>query len=313
MVLDTDSSGKIDTTSQAYMDTIANKLKTLQSGMSSIMGSISCPKDSPCFIKEKNKVLKSTFNATKQNMEMAPLELSLAEKNMYEYNNGVPGGDFKYQRLIVDRFAQTAQELEQNSIEKQQEFMTDLIQALRQYQGEQLFAIRTEELLKTRQQEKALLLKKLDLYKKILHTSQRKVTYEDQDASTGYMYRRVLLFFYYGAIICYIIFGNFIPDKLYVSKSVWLVIVIACIIPVLLNILIKWIFIIGDVIAYWFKNDMPYRDVYSDLKESTNYYKVSPGSGIEEAPLPPPLQPLGTPISGSTTYNTLGVAAPPPY
>ena len=127
------------------------------------------------------------------------------------------------------------------------------------------------------------------------------------------MYRRVLLFFYYGAIICYIIFGNFIPDKLYVSKSVWLVIVIACIIPVLLNILIKWIFIIGDVIAYWFKNDMPYRDVYSDLKESTNYYKVSPGSGIEEAPLPPPLQPLGTPISGSTTYNTLGVAAPPPY
>ena len=146
--------------------------------------------------------------------------------------------------------------------------MADLTQALRQYKAQVPLLERTRELLKTRQQEKADLIKKIDLYKKILYTNERKVIYENKDTSNIYTYRRAMLFLYYAAIVCYIIFGNFIPDRLYAKYSVWLIIVIVSIIPIILNMVIRWIFIIGEVTVYWFKNDMPHRDIYSKLEEN---------------------------------------------
>jgi hypothetical protein len=49
--------------------------------------------------------------------------------------------------------------------------------------------------------------------------------------------------------------------------SVWMIIVIASIIPIILNMVMRWVFIIGEVISYWIKNEMPYRDVYAELKD----------------------------------------------
>ena len=103
------------------------------------------------------------------------------------------------------------------------------------------------------------------------------VVYENKDATGMYTYRRAMLFLYYAAIVCYIIFGNFIPDRLYAKYSVWLIIVIVSIIPIILNMVIRWIFIIGEVTVYWFKNDMPHRDIYSKLEENDYFilYKIS--------------------------------------
>ena len=74
-----------------------------------------------------------------------------------------------------------------------------------------------------------------------------------------------MIFIYYAAVIGYIIFSNFIPDKLYMKFSVWMIIVIASIIPIILNMVMRWVFIIGEVISYWIKNEMPHRDVYAEL------------------------------------------------
>ena len=75
-----------------------------------------------------------------------------------------------------------------------------------------------------------------------------------------------MLFLYYTAMVCYIIFGNFIPDNLYNNKSVWLIIVIVSLIPIILNLVIKWIFIIFSVLGYWF-NELTHKDIYSELGE----------------------------------------------
>jgi len=257
----------LDAKTQTFMDVISSKIGDLSKGLSEALLNIRLTPGSDSYKKIHTKQLRDKYNASKQTYEHAPLDLSLAEKNMYEYNSGNEGGDMVYTSLIVDRFATTAKELQQNSIEKQQEFMANLAQALRQHQAQTVLLNRTEELLQTRQKENDDLNNKIELYNKLLHTNQRKVVYELKDSSSLYTWRRVILFFYYGAIIVYIIFGNFIPDKLYSKVSVWLIIIILCVIPIILNLIMKWIFVIGEVIGYWFKNDMPHRDVYADLKD----------------------------------------------
>lgn len=246
-----------------------SKLTTLANSLSSdIVNQITNPPGSPVYKSRQDVILKQKFVDASNNYRDAPYELSLAEKNYYVYNKGGnPGeGNDIYNMLIIDRFATTAEELKKNSIEKQQEFMASITQNIKQYQGIMLTANRTEQLLKVREKENADLIKKLDMYNRILQTSERKVDYELKDTVSLHTYRRVMLFLYYSAIVCYIIFSNFIPDKLYVNKSIWLIIVIASLIPIILNLLIKWIFIIGDVLAYWFK-DRPHKDIYADLNE----------------------------------------------
>jgi hypothetical protein len=250
----------------SYINAISDKITTLAASISGVIGDqLLCPVGSDCYINKKKIDLTNKLNKAQQNLKDAPLELSLAEKNLYVFNDGQPDGEFVYNTIIIDRFATTAEDLKRNSINKQQEYMSNLAQNLKQHQAELLFKTRTDELLKTRQNENDELHKKINLYDRILQTNERKVVYENNDMNSIYMYRRIMLFLYYGAIICYIIFGNFIPDKLYTKYSVWAIIIIVSIFPIILNLLMKWIFIIGSVIVFWFKKEMPYRDVYADL------------------------------------------------
>ena len=240
------------------------KLQSLIASIPSLTSLVNCTPDSACFKKKHNvKLAQILIDAQKTNIN-SPLELSLAEKNFYEYNEGDEGGETIYNNLIIDRFAKTAEELRKNSVEKQQEFMIELSQNLKQYKTDTNALERNKQLLATRQKEQRDLIKNINILDRIVKTNERKVVYEEKDTEGLYTYRRILLFFYYSALVGYIIFSNFIPDKLYMKYSVWLVIIIAAVIPIILNILIKWIFIIGDVVYYWAK-DIPHKDVYIDL------------------------------------------------
>jgi hypothetical protein len=240
------------------------KLQSLIASIPSFSSFANCTPGSACFKKKHNmKLAKILVDAQQTNLN-SPLELSLAEKNFYEYNEGDEGGETIYNNLIIDRFAKTAEELRKNSVEKQQEFMIELSQNLKQYKTDTNALERNKQLLATRQKEQRDLIKNINILDRIVKTNERKVVYEEKDTDGLYTYRRILLFFYYSAIVGYIIFANFIPDKLYMKYSVWLVIIIAAVIPIILNILIKWMFIIGDVVYYWAK-EIPHKDVYIDL------------------------------------------------
>ena len=228
------------------------------------INAINCMPGSVCYRQKHSGILQNNLNNAQAKLANAPLELSLAEKNFYEYNEGEEGGETIYKNLIIDRFAKTAEELRKNSVERQQEFMLELTQALKQYRVDLAALERNKQLLVLRGKENQTLIKNINVLDRMVKTNERKVVYEDNDTEGLYTYRRVLLFLYYSAIVIYIIFSNFIPDKLYLKYSVWIIIIIVSIIPIILNMLMKWVFVIGDVIYYWFK-EIPHKDVYIDL------------------------------------------------
>ena len=270
---------------------VANSIGTGASGAMHSSASTS-----PAEMTRLNSEYKTAYDAAKNIMDEAPMDLSTAEKNYYVYNEGQSGGNQIYNALIIDRFAKTAQEFRTNSIDMQQQFMADLSQALRQYQAEMTFLAQSQKLLKARQEEHKLLIKNINYYQKIVQTSERKVVYENKNMDSLHTYRRLMIFIYYAALIGFIIFGNFIPDQLYLKYTVWLVLVIVAIIPIILNIVIKWLFIFYDLLSYWF-GELPHKDVYVNL-----------GNPTKEKPPPPPLTQLSS-LSGTPTEITANMSS----
>ncbi len=249
------SAGDINSgSSDSSSSRIVNNLKNM----------ITCNPTTDCYKTNRNAYLLEKYNKANLNHISAPIDLSRAEKNYYVFNEGNIGGEEAYNSLIIDRFSNTAKELEKNSIDKQQEFMGNVSQLLKQYQAAVLFKAHTNNLLKMRENEQHDLIKNINYYKKITQTSERKVVYQNKNMDTLYIYRRFMVFIFYGAIVCFIVFGNFIPDQLYKKYSVWLVIIILAIFPIILNIIIMWLFTLYDTVSYWF-SEIPQKDVYSNL------------------------------------------------
>ena len=241
---------------------------------------ISCQPGSECYKTKRTKKLQDAWDNRAIQFRDAPIDLSRAEKNYFLYNKGDSGGEDLYDKTIIARFARTAEQFKQNSIEMQQQFMVDLAQALKQYEEQVIFKVQSDKLLKTREEEQKVLKKNINYYQKIVQTSERKVVYENQNMDSLYMYRRIMFFIYYAALVFFIVFGNFITDKLYLKVSVWLVLVIAAVFPIILNMLIRWVFVIWDTLSYWLSdpNDgfgrfQRYKDPYYDI-----------GNPFDEAP-----------------------------
>jgi hypothetical protein len=270
--------------------------------MVQVINSISCPIGSECYKTKQNDRLKEMLDSNQKIANTIPLDLSQAEKNYYVYNGGNSGGREIYGKLIIDRFASTAAEFKKNSIDRQQQFMSDLLQSIKQYQSALLFQTQMTNLLRTKENEYNNLFKNVNYYQKVLQTSERKAVYENKNMDSLYLYRRILIFLYYACLVCFIIFGNFIPDKLYTKWSVWLIIVIVAVIPIILNMLMMWVFLLYDTLAYWFA-EIPYKDVYFNMGNP----------GAETPPESPPITPPApTPPPGGAGTFPGGTLTPPP-
>ena len=244
----------------------------------------------PAFKSAHNSELYAIYVKSQTDLSNASIDLSRAEKNYYVYNGGQNGGGQKYNKLIIDRFAKTADQFKKNSIEMQQEFMANLSQSIKQYQAEVTFQGQSAKLLKLRRKENDDLIKNIDYYNKIVQTSERKVVYENKNMDSLYMYRRIMVFIYYAAIVCFIVFGNFIPEQLYFKYSVWLIIVIACIFPLILNMMVKWSVMIYEMLSYWFSGPDPFRQYRPHY---TDVYKNLGNPADEAPPASDPFNSLG--------------------
>jgi len=275
-----DSSGPLNSKNDTNIAGMEEAITDVSSflKLDNIFDMINCRKGEECYKTRRNTYLKTNYDNQKKRYNSAPIDLSRAEKNYYVYNEGNPGGNDAYNELIIDRFSDSAKQFKKNSIGMQQEFMGNLSQSLKQYQSSVVFKDQLKNLLKMRENEKKSLIKNINYYKKIVQTSERKVVYENKNMDTLYIYRRLMIFVYYGIIICFIVFGNFIPDQLYKKYSVWLVLIIAAIFPIILNIITMWLFILYDTVTYWF-SDMPYKDVYINI-----------GNPYDEKPPAPPIK-----------------------
>lgn len=308
---------------QAFMDSVNSQLSTLSAALAGkvpgaaggsgggmgIVDTLTCPIGSECYKTKHNKYLQNKLEQAQRKLDSAPIDLSRAERNYYDYNAGETGGDTIYTTLISDRFAETANEFKKNSIDRQQQFMSDISQALRQYQSQSNFQSQADKLVEMRQAEQDELIKNINYYQKILQTSERKVVFENKNSDSLYSYRRMMVFVYYAGIICFILFGNFIPDKLYTKYSVWLLIVIVSIIPIILNIAIIWMFVYYDMLAYWFE-ELPHRDVYKKLGEPASRMPMPSSATAPPRACRPTIAATSTSTSASGSTSTSTSTAP---
>jgi hypothetical protein len=255
-------------------------------GSAEVMNLLACQPGSDCYKTKRTKLLKKKWKANIKQYDTSPMDLSRGERNYYEYNKGENGGETIYNNIIIDRFAKTAQEFKVNSIDMQQQFMSDLTQTIKQYQAQLIFQIQIEKLLKTRREEQNVLKKNINYFQKIVQTSERKVVYESNNMTSLATYRRIMIFIYYGAIIFFVVFGNFITDKLYLKVSVWLILVIVSVFPIILNMLIMWVFVILDAISYWYTDPHYGYGRYNQYKDV--YYNMD--NPFDEAPPQPPIR-----------------------
>ena len=235
---------------------IANRLS--ESTFNALMCDDACQRN-------KNIIqLNNNYEREKTKAISLPQDLSKAERDYIVYKDG----EAVYNKTITDRFASTAEEYKKNSIKKQRAYMTDLAQTLKQYQSEKNIAVRAEELLVERQKEYERLNILYNKYERIVQTNERKVVYENKDMDWLFTWRRVMMFFYYTIIVAYLVYGDFFSKEQWKKFSVWIVLIIVGIIPFILNMIIKWLFIIKAYLSYLF-SEMPHKDVYMELDESS--------------------------------------------
>lgn len=238
-------------------------IKNINKLINTVSTTVTCGPETDCYKLKETTRLEQLKNTAEENKNNANAYISRAEKNLYLYKNN--NNETDYNSYIFDRFATKSRgEFRNNSIEKQQQYMRDVSQLLKQYQTEYDLFKNNKKLFVDRQKQNEALKMKLNKYEGTVQTSERKVMYEYKDMETMHLFRRVLLFFYYGIIVLYLVFGRFIPEQQYLQKSVWIILLIALCIPLMLDLVVKWIFILKDYVGYWLA-DIPHKDVYIDL------------------------------------------------
>lgn len=201
-----------------------------------------------CQKKRQGDAYKQKWDLAKKNYEKAPEEIKQAEKNYYLYDKGYGA----YKEMLYDRYAKTAEEFKTSSNKKHAELKEELDELLNNYDAGTIYLKRMNELLKIKLAEKEDLEKKIDNYIGYTETSGRKVIYEDRARDTLTLYRQGLLYLFFAIVILYIVFGNFIPDKMYKKWHVWLLFALFIILPYfLIDRLVKMLFAIYQYFSSW--------------------------------------------------------------
>lgn len=214
--------------------------------------------DTDCQKKRKGNEYKQKWDLAKKNCEKAPEEIRQAEKNYYIYDKGYGA----YKEMLYDRYSKTAAEFKLSSNKKHAELQEELQELLNNYDAGTIYLKRMNELLKIKLAEKEELDKKIDNYIGFTETSGRKVIYEDRERDTLTLYRKGLLYLFFFFIILYIVFGNFIPDKMYKKWQVWLIILMFIVVP---YFLIDWMVKMLFALYYYLSSWQLKKNVYKNL------------------------------------------------
>lgn len=211
-----------------------------------------------CQKKRKGDAYKQKWDLAKKNYKKAPEEILQAEKNYYLYDKGYGA----YKEMLYDRYAKTAAEFKTSSNKKHAELKEELDELLNNYDAGTIYLKRMNELLKIKLAEKEELEKKIDNYIGYTETNGRKVIYEDRARDSLTFYRQGLLYLFFFIVIFYIVFGNFIPDKMYKKWHVWLVFLMFIVVPYfLIDWTVKMLFAIYHYAKSWHLR----KNVYKNL------------------------------------------------
>ena len=226
--------------------------------LTTVSSSIVC--DDECQKRKQIDALKLKYDAAKQNVKDAPFELKTAEKNYYEYAEG----DEEYRKMLLERYTKTAKEMKKKSLIKHDEIMKDINILYKDLETTRIYEKRMIELLKIKTQEYDQLKQAVDQDLASTETNDRKVEYEDHEYQGLHSVRKWTTVFYYFLIPCYLYFSDFFAVARYKSVITWILLVIYCLFPLLINPLSKFIFFIKDQLNFYMNNKAS-KNVYEDI------------------------------------------------
>lgn len=207
---------------------------------------LSC--DADCQMKRKGLAYKQKWELAKKQYKEAPEEIKQAEKNYYIYDKGYGA----YKDMLYDRYSKTAAEFKSTSNKKYSDLYEMLKLLVKGYNEGTTYLKRMNELLQLKLVEKEKLEHDIDAYISFTETSGRKVIYEDRERDSLTTYRTFTIYIFYAIIILYIVFGNFIPNKVYNKWQVWLIFFLFIIFPYyLVDKIVKYIFSLYSYSTSW--------------------------------------------------------------
>jgi hypothetical protein len=213
--------------------------------------------DTACQREKETTSLKKKFNNAKMNLRDAPEEVSVAEKNYYVYANG----ENAYEDMLDKRYVKDAQVLKKKSLDKHRTLLREINILIQDYDAETIYSKRMNELLNVRQTENKRLRNEIDQNIATVQTNDRRTDYEDMEIESALGTQKFLRYIYFSLLVLWIIMGDFFSKHRYASLKTWILIVLYCVFPFIVNKLVEVAYYITGKADYIINNKAP-KDVY---------------------------------------------------
>lgn len=181
--------------------------------------------------KEKMEKIQNDFNNYETNLENS-------EKKYYELQ-GIAGKN-KYNELLNERQAKKTAVFINTQTTIHKEIKEELNTLINTLNANKINYQTLNDFLEIKIKEKEDLKKKIENYKKIVQTADRKVVYEMEDLNTSRFYRKLLLFIFYLLLILYFIFSDFFPSEKYKFFNTWAIISLYIVFPYSIDYIINF-------------------------------------------------------------------------
>lgn len=201
-----------------------------------------------CQKQRQGNAYKQKWDLAKKNYKAAPEEIKQAEKNYYIFDKGYGA----YKDMLYDRYTKSAAEFKAASNKKHAIVETEIQELLANYTAGTTYLKRMNEFLKIKLQEKEDLQHDIDAYIGYTETSGRKVIYENRERDSLTTYRQVITYLFLLIVLLFLVFGPFLPNKLYKQWRVWLILALFLLLPYfLIDRVVKLIFSLYNYLATW--------------------------------------------------------------
>ena len=224
------------------------------------MAEINCQRGSECWKRKERERLQKQFLEAEKNLEQAPMKYKLAEK---KYFSSV-GDPAAYKDALKTKYAETANKIKGESLERHNEIMRQLNTLVKDYEAESIYAKRMYDLLEIKKEENKELNLRLQQDTSITSTNDRKVVYEEYEREKIISSRKIVLYIYYLLLVLYFVMGGFFRKSEYKKVSIWILLLLYGTLPYFINRISSGIMNIYKQLQYIRENKLP-KNVYTDI------------------------------------------------
>jgi hypothetical protein len=240
-------------------------INRINSMLAQFQSMISC--DGPCQKKKEEERLKQKMIDAETNLQSAPSEFQLAQKNYITYTQGEDAYNELNEEQLRDRANEIAKEYEENY----DEFTEKIKTQIEVYESIFFNFENVMDLYLKYKKENDELFKQLKNTTSDVLTNERKTFYQDQQVDTlKFYYYYIILIIYCVCVFCFAIFSFIYP-----SKIDWKIRLAIYILFNLLPFVATWFLGLIIYIFYIMYEIIP-KNVYKeelDVKTNYNYFK----------------------------------------